>query len=68
MIQHENGEFGTIDGKPIIRWEVRFVTLRGWFASHQEAVLDANLIGMPYELIKAHAVAVAADGTWEPAC
>lgn len=68
MILHENGEFGTLDGKPIIRWEVRFITIRGWFNTHMEAVQDATLINMPFEMIKAHAVAVTEDNQWEPAC
>ncbi len=68
MILLHEGEFGTINGKPIVRWEVRFVTLRGWFQSLQAAVLDANLINQPFELIKPHPCAVAEDGDWEPAC
>lgn len=66
MIVFIDGPLGSLNGKPIVRWEVRFVTLQGWFKTLPEAIENANLINMPFELIQPHSVAVTEDGEWEP--
>ena len=66
MIDYMQGEKGTIDGKPIVRWEVRFVNMRGYHKTLAEALLDSAVTNQPPELIQTACVAVAEDGSWEP--
>lgn len=55
----------TLDGKPIIRWEVRFRTTLGFHKTAKEAVEAAESIEMPVEMIQVIPVAISEE-TWEP--
>ena len=62
MINFQNN---TLNGKPIIRWEVRFRTTLGFHMTVDEAVIAALSIEMPVEMIQAIPCAISED-TWEP--
>lgn len=51
---------------PIVRWEVWFLTMRGYHPTIEEALKNAEETEMPVELIRPVPVAIASNGAWEP--
>lgn len=58
-------DHNTLDGKPIVRWEVWWRSPDGLHKTLDEALMSAMAAEMPPQLLKSVPVAIAEDGSYE---